>query len=141
MLNDMVDQSEVTIDRDHARQLETVLAKLTAGHRDAMFAELTRRLDGVGHTTKDFVNSSWVPGSNWEGTPFEPLFDACAGLHPNQEKYAGWMFGWMLRSAIIKCEDKWEMYKHHDPAPGMPRGTYYCRADRTKPNQAPERLG
>lgn len=31
---------------------------------------------------------------------FEPLFNACKDLAEDQEEYAGFMFGWLLRRAI-----------------------------------------
>jgi 3'-phosphoadenosine 5'-phosphosulfate sulfotransferase len=63
--------------------------------------ELNRRMDAIGNTENDFINSSWVPGTDWRNTVFESLYDACEGLSANQHEDAKFMFGWLMRRVMI----------------------------------------
>ena len=133
MLREMVTGESVTIPRRSEEELNRVLAQLTIAQIQDMEDELKRRLDVIGNTEDDFINSSWVPGANWENTPFGPLYDACEGLAEDQEEYAGFMFGWLMRRVIIdRRDEEWEMFKHHQPTEQIPKGTYYCRANRVR---------
>ncbi|SRR6266851_2299089 len=131
MLREMTSGEVVTIPRPSEQELSRVLAQLTHEQIQAMEDELNRRADAIGNARDDFTNSSWVPGTNWQNTVFEPLYDACEGFSADQEQYAGFMFGWLMRRVIIARADEWEMFKHHQPTDTIPRGTYYCRANRT----------
>jgi len=94
---------------------------------------LNHRADAIGNTEDDFTNSSWLPGTIWQETVFERLYDACEGFAEDQEQYAGFMFGWLMRRVMIARKDgDWEMFKHHQPTDKTPRGTYYCRANRVR---------
>jgi hypothetical protein len=130
MLTEMTTGDEVSIPRRNEQELDTVLSLLTAAQIQAMEDELNRRAGAIGNSQDDFTNSSWVPGTDWQNTVFEPLYDACEDLAENQEEYAGFMFGWLMRRVMIARIDEWVMFKHHQPTPGIPRGTYYCRAHR-----------
>jgi hypothetical protein len=79
MLTDMLTGKMVVIPIGNERELDVVLANLTPAQVDAMEDELNRRADAIGNTIDDFTNSSWVPGTNWQGTVFQPLYDACQG--------------------------------------------------------------
>jgi hypothetical protein len=132
MLKEMVSGEVVTIPQRNEDELDRVLAQLTTGQIQAMEDELNRRADLIGNTEDDFTNSSWVPGTNWQNTEFEPLYDACEGFSADQEEYAGFMFGWLMRRVMIARTDEWEMFKHHQPSEKIPRGTYYCRGNRVR---------
>jgi hypothetical protein len=128
----MITGEVVTIPRRNEQELHRVLAPLMASQMQDMEDELNRRADAIGNTEDDFTNSSWVPGTIWQNTVFEPLYDACEGVAENQEEHAGFMFGWLMRRVMIARTDDWMMFKHHQPTEKIPRGTYYCRAHRVR---------
>lgn len=58
----------------------------------------------IKHISADDVHtSSWIPGSNWHGTVFEPLYYACSG----NETYAAFFFGLILFEVMIEHPDCW----------------------------------
>jgi hypothetical protein len=98
--------------------------------------------DTVGDDQRDFFASNWTVGKDWsevaEGV-FQPLYAACADapqslLGHSQYQRAGWMFGWLVRSVMIRRPDDWVMYKNPEAGTdGVPRqfwGTFYWRRDR-----------
>jgi hypothetical protein len=134
MLTEMMSGKVVTIPERNEQELDAVLAQLTTEQIQAMEDELNRRADAIGNSEDDFTNSSWVPGTDWQLTVFEPLYDACEEVPrpTSQEEYAGFMFGWLMRRVMIARPDEWQMFKHHQPTERIPRGTYYCRANRVR---------
>ena len=52
---------------------------------------------------KEFVVSSFLPGSDWTNTEFAPLYVACNG---NQTQ-AGWFFGLIVWDVMIHHPDDW----------------------------------
>lgn len=48
--------------------------------------------------------SSWMPGSDWRGTPFEAIYEKAAKYH---EDTAAKCFGLMVWKAFMDHEDCW----------------------------------
>lgn len=53
---------------------------------------------------KEFVVSSFLPGSDWTNNEFHPLYIACG----KNAQHAGWFFGLIVWQAMINDKDhKW----------------------------------
>ena len=76
-------------------------ARLSQGQFKAVVAEIEQRIKDAGD---EIVTSSWLPGKNWEGTPFQPIYEIAA---KKNEKVAGKMFGLMVWYTIMKHPDRW----------------------------------
>lgn len=74
---------------------------------------------------KGEFNSSFLPGSDWTGTAFEPLYEACG----RNVTHAGYFFGLIVWSVVMEDEDAW-VFKPSDKGEGDPLGTFYWRIDR-----------
>jgi len=49
------------------------------------------------------VTSSWIPGPDWTGTPYEPIYHAASG----NEILAGRVFGIILSRVIMEQQKPW----------------------------------
>jgi hypothetical protein len=88
---------------------------------DVDFRAIWSELDGrVG--SNDILTSSWMPGNNWEGTVFQPMYDRACN---NSFEQAGWFFGLTLWDVIMNRREAWCFIKDPD---GNIRGTTYFRA-------------
>ncbi len=135
MLTDANTGREVTqLPRRAQQELDAVLSRLDRSQVEAMTREINRWADQTGNERTDFFASSWKTGSDWsefaEGV-FQPLYEACLDRE-NAVEYAGWMFGWLVRSVMIdRRSDNWLMYKN--PEAGSEElsrnmwGTFYWR--------------
>lgn len=66
------------------------------------------------------IFSSFVPGSDWTGTPYQPLYFAC-----NQNKeHSGWLFGLILWQIMINRSDSW-IFKPSDKDDDILGTTYF----------------
>lgn len=91
-------------------------------------AEYQEILDEINHriSQNEVVTSSWVPGSDWTGTPFEPIYTkACL----NDEEQSGLCFGLFFFAAMMERPDDW-LFKRSDVNEIPIRGLTYFRIHR-----------
>jgi hypothetical protein len=87
---------------------------------DSIIEELNNRIDGG-----EVHTSSWIPGSNWYGTIFEPLYHACGG----DEKEAAKFFGQILYRVMMDRDEHWAYDRFERN--GVPiKGLTYFRINR-----------
>jgi hypothetical protein len=102
---------------------QQICAKMTPAEIDGVIAEINRIVDVACSTPgEELVTTSWMPGSNWDGTPFEPIWWACRG----DEDAAAKAFGLFCWDAMMRRTDKFG-YGHYE-LNGVPiRGMTYFR--------------
>ena len=82
----------------HERDYNVWMKKLGDSQYKAISDELQSRIgNGEVHT------SSWIPGANWTGTAFEPIYTACG----NNSDAAGKFFGLILFEMMMKDDKVW----------------------------------
>ncbi|WDL98491.1 hypothetical protein [Alicyclobacillus sp. ALC3] len=73
--------------------------------------------------SNDVLTSSWIPGSDWHGTIFEPLYHACL----QNEVQAAQFYGLVLYEVMINRHESWG-YGRYTTADGRQiRGLTYFR--------------
>jgi hypothetical protein len=85
----------------HEKEFSMWKTRLSEAAYNEIVAELHRRTEG-----KRIEVSSWIPGDNWNGTPFQSIYDA---LHDRGE--AGKFFGLIVWAYFLSLEDDWIVYK------------------------------
>jgi len=82
--------------------------------------DLNERFDG-----REVDTSSWIPGSDWTGTAFQPIYQAC-GLN---DESAALFFGLLVWQVVMdRREDCWSFGRYEKD--GIPiRGMTYFRID------------
>jgi len=74
--------------------------------------------------TREVDTSSWIPGSDWTGSVFEPIYRACQG----DENIAGLFFGLLVWQVVMDRGDCWFFGRYEKE--GVPiRGMTYFRID------------
>ena len=71
-------------------------SRLSAEQYDRICDELNSRIAG-----DEIHTSSWIPGSDWSGTVFEPIYSVACHCDPDSSAR---FFGLIM----------WEVVKHHD---------------------------
>jgi hypothetical protein len=68
--------------------------------------------------------SSWIPGADWTGTVFQPIYEACG----EDENAAALFFGLLVWQVVMDREDCWSFGRYEKE--GIPiRGMTYFRID------------
>jgi hypothetical protein len=103
----------------HEREYRAWVGRLTRAEVEAIEAELNRMVEG-----DEIHTSSWMPGSDWSGTVFHPIYESAC---QQNEQAAGMCFGLMLWKVLMdRREDVWG-FGHYEKA-GVPiEGMTYFR--------------
>ncbi len=83
----------------HKADYDRWRAGLSDNEYEAIYNELNSRISG-----SKIETSSWIPGSDWTGTVFEPIYDKACQC--NKES-AGKFFGLILWHVVMEHDDAW----------------------------------
>ena len=75
------------------------MARLTSDEIAAIKSELASRFDAT-----EIQTAGWMPGSDWSGTPFQPIYEKAA--KQNQE-LAAQLFGLVVWETVMEHPDRW----------------------------------
>lgn len=104
----------------HLRDYLAWRSRLTNAQYEAIVDELNGRVDGG-----EVHTSSWIPGADWRGTVFQPIYDDACNQNP---KAAALFFGLVLWDVMMQREDCWAYGRFEKN--GIPiEGLTYFRVD------------
>lgn len=105
----------------HARDYRMWKSRMSAFEIEAIFEALNARFD-----VNEIETSSWIPGADWTGTVFEPIYDKACNRNPNA---AALCFGLMVWEALMNHSASWGFGRYEKD--GVPiRGMTYFRLQR-----------
>ena len=82
----------------HFKDYERWRSRLTDAEYNAIYDELMSRISG-----SDIETSSWIPGNDWTGTVFQPIYEkAC-----NQDESAAAKFFGLILWHVVMEHDEW----------------------------------
>ena len=115
-----IDGTEMqTVPARRRKDFDTWKDRLEDDEYKAVQHEINRLIDeGEG---KDVVVSSFLPGKDWIGTVFEPLYHACK----KNVEVSGWFFGLIVWQTMIERDDKWFFMKTEMPDRDILGMTYF----------------
>lgn len=97
MLYSIDTQSEIT-KIPHKRDYDRWQSRLSDVEYKAIYDELMSRISGA-----EIETSSWIPGSDWTGTVFQPIYEkAC-----NQDENASAKFFGLILWHVVMEHDEW----------------------------------
>ena len=118
-----IDDKEITgIPRRRLADFKAWRDNLANSDYEAVVEAINKYVDAV-PPDKPFV-SSYIPGSDWTGTVYEPLYIACG----QSVEQAGWFFGLIVWQVMIDHEEEW-VFKLADKEDDV-LGTTYWRKNR-----------
>lgn len=111
-----IDKSKYVTMLPHKNDFIIWKSKLSINDYDAIIDELNNRID-----SDEIHTAGWMPGSNWMGTVFEPLYHACG----KNVIVAAKFFGIIVFKVVMDRSDYWGFGKYEKN--GVPIGsmTYF----------------
>jgi hypothetical protein len=98
MLFDMMTDKAIT-SVPYERDYRLSMSRMTPDEIDLIEATLNERIEGT-----EIQTAGWMPGHNWNGTPYEPIYTKAAKT--NYELSAR-CFGLMVWVVFMKRPEKW----------------------------------
>ena len=118
-----IDGKKITeIPRRRREQYNIWLTNLANSDYQAVREAINAYVDAVPQD-RSFV-SSFIPGRDWTGTVYEPLYIACG----RSIEQSGWFFGLIVWQVMIDHEEEW-VFKLADKEDDV-LGTTYWRRNR-----------
>lgn len=119
----------------HKKFFDACKSRLLDEEYQAMIDELHRIIQKSVDKQENVVVSSFIPGSNWSGTVWDPIYNkACT----YDEGYSAQFFGLLVCQALIERPETWYFIKQETAAKGM---TYFMsEKDKKKVSNQEESL-
>ena len=104
----------------HKQAFDACCRKMSIQDVDAIMQELDRLFTEAHQSPgNEFLVSSWIPGHDWTGTVFQPIYVAS----DYDTERAAQNFGLFVWSAAMEHDEKWAFYRCEKlKVPGM---TYF----------------
>ena len=101
-----IDGSKLKPIRDipHNDHYSRLLSSLSKKEYDDIYKTLNNKID-----TNEIHTSSWIPGHNWSGTVFEPIYTKAANY--NREA-SGLLFGIIVWVIMMERDDHWSFGRY-----------------------------
>ena len=100
----------------HPQQFRHWIGRLPTPAYDRLSLDLRRRFDA-----SEIHTSSWIPGHDWRGTVFEPLYEACA----RDEASAAQFFGLILWALLMEDYRSWAFGRYEKDGAPIAGLTYF----------------
>jgi hypothetical protein len=119
MLYSIISQERIT-NIPYQNDYKRWRAKLPDNDYEAVIAELTQRIEGT-----EIQTSSWMPGRDWNGTVFDPIYSKACNSDYNE---AAQFFGLLLWETFLNHPECWAFGRYE--LDGVPiQGLTYFKVD------------
>jgi hypothetical protein len=105
------------------RDFDTLRARLSEPEFDAMVARINELIDDTG---SEIATAGWLPGSDWTGTPFEPIYAKAA-----REDFgrSAMFFGQLVWYTVMKRPERWGSGRYQVDGRDIGSRTYFRLKD------------
>lgn len=116
------------IDIDHNRPIDQVpyrstfdalRRRLSDAEFDGMIARINELIDESGG---EIATAGWLPGSDWTGTPFEPIYAKAA---PGDFERSAMFFGQLVWYAVMNRPERWASGRYELDGKQIGSRTYF----------------
>ena len=114
-----IDSGKVIQTVPFARDFETLRKRLSDAEFEAMVTRINELIDEAG---AEIATAGWLPGSDWTGTPFEPIYTKAA-----REDFgrSAMFFGQLVWYAVIGRPERWGSGKYQVDGRDIGSRTYF----------------
>jgi len=94
--------------------------------RDAINVFVGEKLARYGWTNECWFCSSYIPGNDWDNTPYEPIYNAMSARYGTELAWnqSRLFFGLLVKDVMIRRPEHWRCYKVPDEVEAE-KGTNY----------------
>jgi hypothetical protein len=112
-----INTGKVVTTQPYAEEFRIWKNRLSASEFDAIINELNSMID------KDEIHTAgWMPGNNWSGTVFEPIYTKVCGMN---EEESGLCFGLFVWYVFQTRPDEWYSGKFEKDGVSIKSRTYF----------------
>ena len=113
-------ESDEPIDRiPHRAEFDALRRRLSDAEFEAMVARINDLIDESGG---EIATAGWLPGSDWTGTPFDPIYSKAA--RGDYERSA-MFFGQLVWYAVMNRPERWGSGRYEVDGEAIGSRTYF----------------
>lgn len=101
------------------REFDVLRSRLSNADFEAMVARINELIDASG---AEIATAGWLPGSDWTGTPFEPIY-AIAARHDYQR--SAMFFGQLVWYVVMTRPEPWGSGRYQVDGRDIGSRTYF----------------
>jgi hypothetical protein len=116
MLVDMMTGKPIT-SVPYSREYRTLLARMSSAEIAGAKAALNDKING-----SEIQTAGWMPGSDWTGTPFQPIYEKAARFNHD---VAAKCFGVMVWEVFMERPEKWTSGRFEKDGEPIGSRTYF----------------
>ena len=105
------------------REFDILRGRLSDAEFDAMVARINELIDEAG---AEIATAGWLPGSDWRGTPFQPIYDKAA---PEDFGRSAMFFGQLVWYTVMHRPGRWGSGKYEVDGRDIGSRTYFRLRD------------
>lgn len=116
-----IDSGKIVLSQPYAKEFRIWRNRLSTSEFAAIIDKLNSMID------KDEIHTAgWMPGNNWNGSLFEPIYTKACGLNEDE---SGLCFGLFVWHVFQQREDKWYSGKFEKDGVPIKSRTYFKKRD------------
>jgi hypothetical protein len=101
------------------RDFDVLRARLTEAEFEAMVSRINELIDT---SADEIATAGWLPGSDWTGTPFQPIYDKAAR---RDFQRAALFFGQLVWFTIMRRPERWGSGRYQVDGRDIGSRTYF----------------
>ena len=114
-----IDTGKVIDSVPFRRDFESLRSRLSEPEFDSM---VTRINELINESGSEIATAGWLPGSDWTGTPFEPIYTKAARADFNR---SAMFFGQLVWYAVMKRPERWGSGRYQVDGRDIGSRTYF----------------
>ena len=101
------------------REFDILRGRLSVAEFDAMVARIDQLIDEAG---AEIATAGWLPGSDWRGTPFQPIYEKAA-----REDFgrSAMFFGQLVWYTVMRRRERWGSGRYQVDGRDIGSRTYF----------------
>lgn len=120
MLFDLMSEKQFT-EVPYGEEYRRMMSRMTADEILTIKSALNKMIEGT-----EIQTSSWMPGANWIGTPFEPIYTKAAN---HNFDLSAKCFGLMVWEVFMERPEKWRSGRFEKDGKPISGRTYFISRD------------
>lgn len=114
-----IDSGKVIYRLPHRHEFDTLRRRLSEAEFDAMVTRINELIDESG---SEIATAGWLPGSDWTGTPFEPIYTKAAREDFEQSAK---FFGQLVWFTVMTRSERWGSGRYQVDGKDIGSRTYF----------------
>jgi hypothetical protein len=114
-----IDTGKVIDKVPYSREFEALRGRLSEAELDAMLTRINELIDEGG---SEIATAGWLPGSDWTGTPFEPIYTTAA---LGDFDRSAMFFGQLVWFTVMTRPERWASGRYQLDGKDIRSRTYF----------------